>query len=88
MAEKKITPSVLVTHIGGLNSVISTTLNLPNIPGGKKLIYTHIDLEMTSIKDFKKLGERDPRFLELHKMVEGSDGLWSIEAEKYLLKNF
>ncbi|MCA1747147.1 MAG: zinc-binding dehydrogenase, partial [Bacteroidales bacterium] len=34
-------PAGLVTHIGGINAVIETTLNLPEIPGGKKLIYNH-----------------------------------------------
>lgn len=40
--ENKINPAVMVTHIGGLNSVADTTLNLPHIEGGKKLIYNHI----------------------------------------------
>ena len=34
----------LITHIGGLNVVPEATLDLPNIPGGKKLIYTHRDM--------------------------------------------
>jgi threonine dehydrogenase-like Zn-dependent dehydrogenase len=37
MSEGKINPAVMITHVGGLDSVIETTLNLPNIPGGKKL---------------------------------------------------
>ena len=28
--------------IGGLDAAAETTLNLPKIPGGKKLIYTHL----------------------------------------------
>ena len=40
MAKDASTSSGLITHIGGLNAVIDTTLNLPDIPGGKKLIYT------------------------------------------------
>jgi len=28
---------------GGLTATKDATLNLPNIPGGKKLIYTHVD---------------------------------------------
>ena len=38
-AAKRINP---VTHIGGLDAAAETTLNLPKIPGGKKLIYTHL----------------------------------------------
>ena len=30
-------PSGLISHIGGLDAVIDTTLHLPSIPGGKKL---------------------------------------------------
>lgn len=29
----------MITHIGGINAVADTTLRLPEIPGGKKLIY-------------------------------------------------
>ena len=39
-AAGKIEPAVMVTHVGGINSIIDTTLNLPKIPGGKKLTYT------------------------------------------------
>jgi len=36
MVEKNlINPAAIITHIGGLNSVVNTTLNLPKIPGGK-----------------------------------------------------
>ena len=41
-AAKRINPAVMVTHIGGLDAAAETTLNLPKIPGGKKLIYTHL----------------------------------------------
>ena len=47
----------MITHIGGLNSVVNTVMNLPKIPGGKKLIYTNIDLPLTAIADFEKLHE-------------------------------
>lgn len=86
--KKKINPAVMVTHIGGLNCAAETTLNLPNIPGGKKLIYTHINMELTAIEDFKKKGERDERFAKLHEIVSRNKGLWCTEAEKYLLENF
>jgi len=48
-------PAGLVTHIGGLNAVIEATNHLPEIPGGKKLIYTHITLPLTPISEFGKL---------------------------------
>lgn len=79
-------PAGLVTHIGGLNAVIDTTLNLPDIPGGKKLIYTHKNMPLTAIQDFAELGRTDPMFAGLAAIVEKSKGLWSVEAEAYLLK--
>lgn len=87
MEKGLINPSAMITHVGGLNSVIETTLNLPKIPGGKKLIYTNIDMELTAIEDFEEKGKADPMFAELAKIVKKHNGLWSEEAEKYLLAN-
>ena len=85
MEKGLINPAAMITHIGGLNSVVDTTLNLPKIPGGKKLIYTNIELELTAIADFKEKGKDDPLFAELARIVEKNNGLWCAEAEKYLL---
>ena len=57
---KGLDPAGLVTHIGGLNCVPEATNNLPDLPGGKKLIYTHIDMPLTAIADFGKLGDENP----------------------------
>ncbi len=83
-----IDPSVMVTHVGGLDSVAETTCNLPHIPGGKKLCYTHIDMPMTAIEDFGKLGESDPFFKELDECCKAHNGLWNPEAEKLLLAHY
>lgn len=89
IGEKRINPAVMITHIGGIDAAIETTLNLPQIEGGKKLIYTHIDhLPLTAISDFEKLGKEDKRFEALDKLVKQNNGLWSADAEKYLLDNF
>lgn len=80
-------PAGLVTHIGGLNAVIDTTLKLPDIPGGKKLIYTHKNLPLTAIADFEEKGKTNPLFNELAKLVGKTKGLWNVEAEDYLLAN-
>ncbi len=85
MTSGKINPAAMVTHIGGLNAVVDTTLNLPNIKGGKKLIYTQIEMPLTAIADFAKLGETDPLFAKLAEITERNNGLWSAEAEKCLL---
>jgi len=86
--ERRIDPSVMVTHIGGLNCAAETTLNLPKIPGGKKLIYTHIEMPLTAIDDFRKKGSEDSRFSDLADITEKNSGLWCAEAEEYLLKNW
>jgi threonine dehydrogenase-like Zn-dependent dehydrogenase len=83
---KGMDPAGLVTHIGGLNAVIDTTMNLPNIPGGKKLIYTHIEMPLTAIADFGKVGT--PLFDELDRLCKAHKGLWNVEAETYLLNYY
>jgi len=78
-----IDPAAMVTHIGGLDSVIDATLCLPKIPGGKKLIYTHISMPLTAIDDFGS--SSDPVLQKLYEIVGRNNGLWCAEAEKYLL---
>lgn len=88
IGEKRINPAVMITHIGGIDAAIDTTLHLPEIPGGKKLIYTHINLPLTAIGDFEELGKTDKRFEILDDIVKKNNGLWCASAEKYLLSNF
>ena len=57
-AKGKIEPAVMVTHVGGIDSIADATLNLPNIPGGKKLTYTQFDMPLTAIEEFEELGIR------------------------------
>lgn len=89
-AAKRIDPAVMVTHIGGLDAAAETTLNLPKIPGGKKLIYTHLTMPLTALTDLRAKGEQDndPRYTALADIVDAHNGLWCPEAEEYLLANF
>jgi len=84
----RINPAVMVTHIGGLNAAGEATLKLPCLPGGKKLIYTHISLPLTAIDDFSSLGKEDSRFKDLDEICGRHRMLWNPEAERYLLKHF
>ncbi|MDA3812090.1 MAG: zinc-binding dehydrogenase [Spirochaetaceae bacterium] len=87
MEKDLLSPEVLITHIGGLNAVIEATLNLPRIPGGKKLIYTGINLPLTALDDLEsKAGESD-FFRTLAELVKNANGLWSIKAEKFIMEN-
>ncbi len=87
-AAHRINPAVMVTHIGGLDCAAETTLNLPKIPGGKKLIYTHISMPLTALTDLRAKGAEDPRFLALADIVDAHNGLWCPEAEEYLLAHW
>ncbi len=85
MSEEKINPAVMITHVGGLDAVAETTLNLPRIPGGKKLIYTNISLPLIALYDLKELSKTSSFYDELHEIVKKGDYIWSLEAERYLL---
>lgn len=86
MSNGSLTSAAMITHIGGLDSACDSTLNLPNIPGGKKLIYTHISLPLTAIADFAEKGKTNAMFARLAEICAKSGGLWSAEAERYLLE--
>jgi threonine dehydrogenase-like Zn-dependent dehydrogenase len=85
IASNRINPSLMITHIGGLDTVVETTLNLPNISGSKKLIYNFIKLPLVALVDLPKMdGEL---FQGLTEIVERHNGLWNPEAEIFLLEN-
>ena len=85
MAAGKLNPVSMITHVGGLDSVVHTTMELDKIPGGKKLVYTHKQMPLTAIADFAEKGKADPFFATLATLCAG--GLWSKAAEDYLLAN-
>jgi len=85
MSRGLLHPEAMITHVGGLNAVAATTINLDKIPGGKKLIYTHKKLDLVAIADFAERGKTDPFYAELAWITEAHDGLWCKEAEDYLL---
>jgi threonine dehydrogenase-like Zn-dependent dehydrogenase len=87
-AAGRIDPAVMVTHVGGLDSAAEATLHLPDKPAGKKLVYTGINMAMTAIADFGAKGGADLRFARLDEICRSHSGLWSAEAEAYLLANW
>ena len=86
MGEGVLNPAIMITHVGGLTAARDTTLNLPNIKGGKKLIYTHQDFPLTAIADFAEKGKTDPVFAELDDACKRHNGLWNLEAERIVLE--
>ncbi|WP_349667291.1 zinc-binding dehydrogenase [Lacrimispora sp.] len=87
-ADGAIEAAVMVTHVGGIDSIAEATKNLPSIPGGKKLTYTQFDLPLTAIDDFEELGKTDPLFKKLSESCNAHKGLWNREAEKILFDHF
>ena len=87
MARGVVNTVCMITHVGGLNAVVETTKHLPEIPGGKKLIYTNVDMELTAIEDFRQKGESDGFYRDLADFVDKNNGLWSLDAERYLLQH-
>ncbi|MDW2052249.1 L-sorbose 1-phosphate reductase, partial [Vibrio sp. 977] len=69
-----------------LQAAPHTILNQLDIPGGKKLIYPHIDLPLTAIDDFLSLADQDPFFAELDAILCANNYVWNAYAEKALLE--
>lgn len=88
ISEGKLDAAPMVTHILGLEDVAYVTNNVPDIPGGKKLVYPHCKIELTAIEDFAEKGKTDPRFADLAEILERHNQIWNAEAEKYVLENF
>jgi threonine dehydrogenase-like Zn-dependent dehydrogenase len=84
-SQGRINPSVMVTHVGGIDSAAQATIDLVKIPGGKRLVYTHVAMPMTAIADFAAAGQKNPFFAQLAVICDRHNGLWSDEAERCLL---
>ena len=80
-------PEVMITHVGGLDSAAEATFDLMKVPGGKRLVYTHVLMPMTAIADFREKGRSDPFFAELDRICSANNGLWCKGAEEYLLSH-
>lgn len=87
-AEGKINPSLMVTHIGGLDAVPDALEHFPEIKGGKKLFYPHVRLPLIAIADLHTRAGEDPRYGELAAICESNNNIWSPEAERYLLEHW
>jgi hypothetical protein len=86
MESGRINPAVMITHVGGLDAVVDTTMNLPQIPGGKKLIYTNISMPLVSLYSLGELGKTDSFYAGLHEIVAANDHIWNADAERYVLE--
>lgn len=80
ISEHKLNVAKVITHVLGLNAAAETTLAQPEIGGGKKLVYTHKKFDRID------LAKVDPES-ELGKILAKHDGIWSHEAEMWILNN-
>lgn len=87
-AKGLLNPSLMVTHVGGLNAVPDALAGLPTFGGGKILAYPHVEMKLTAIKDFDRLGGVDARFKQLAEITSRHDNIWNEEAEGCLLDTF
>lgn len=85
MEQGRVNPSTMITHVGGLDAVIDTTLNLPDIPGGKKLVYNNVSMPLVALDQLP--GKDGDLFQGLAEIVAAHNGLWSPQAEQFLLAN-
>ena len=79
-AEHKLDVAKVITHVLGLNAAAETTLSQHEIGGGKKLIYIHKKFDRI------ELAKVDPDS-ELGKILKKHNGIWSHEAEQWILNN-
>ena len=85
--EKKIDVRKVVSHILGLDAAAHTTLNLPQIIGGKKMVYTQKALPLISLNTLLQEEPETDFLRQLKQLLVASGGLWSKQAEDFVLKN-
>ena len=73
----------IATHIMGLNDVCQSIMQLPQLPGGKKIVYSQKNYPITDVQTFS--GSEFEQTLK--EIVEKHNGLWSAEAESYFLEH-
>lgn len=81
---KTVNVAKIATHIMGLNHVCESILNLPKMPGGKKIVYSGKEFPVTEVSAF---GENNESEKHLKELVDAHDGLWNAEAEQYFLEH-
>ena len=84
--EGKMTPEFLITHVTGLKPVPEIIMNLPNVPGGKKLVYPHVDIPLMAMEDFTKRAGENETFAKISRVLENNNMVWCKEAEQILLR--
>lgn len=74
----------IVSHIMGIDQASKITQIQDQIKGGKKLVYIH---KKSDLKNLESLNQ-DVNDVALQKILSKNHGIWSKEAEDYVLKYF
>lgn len=82
--KKTVDLAKIATHIMGLNDVCGSILKMPELPGGKKIVYSQKNYPITDVGEFAGTGAMEAALKEI---VAKHGGLWSAEAEAYFLEN-
>lgn len=74
----------IVSHIMGIDQASKVTQIQDQIKGGKKLVYTHKKFDLKCIESLDKNADD----ITLQKILSKNNGIWSKEAEDYVLNYF
>ncbi len=77
---KTVNVAKIATHIMGLNHVCESILNLPKMPGGKKIVYSGKEFPVTDVSAF---GENNELEKHLKELVDAHDGLWNADNNAF-----
>ena len=87
MGRGVVNPVAMITHVGGLNAVVETTIHLPTFRAARSSS-TRIRRCRSSRSRTSPSAERtDPFYAKLAEICETNNNLWSEEAERYVLEN-
>lgn len=87
-ASGRLNPSLMVTHVGGIDAVPSTLRDFPCIAGGKKLFYPGVHMPLLAIEEFRDASADDVRLAGLADICEANNNCWNVAAEQYLLQHW
>lgn len=85
--EGKVSVNKAISHILGLDQAAYATINQAKIGGAKKMVYTHKSLPLIDLQTLVSQSTTDPLLHNLKTILLKTEGLWSKEAEDYLLQN-
>ncbi len=82
-----INPSVMVSHVLGMDAVPATVMAMEHPSGAKKVCYNELDIPLVALDELAELGKTNPMWAKLDEIVKANGGMWCPAAEEYLLAN-